>query len=758
MEDKYWEIKDKQSKNNEISLEKGDFLYMQIEELRNRLPGQVQVPLDNPLAKRIRLLEEEQSAGSAIIFDGSDPAKVDIYGKLTTLSDLRKIQDGLTELRLKKLASNTLSDSLRLFFENDALDIEEKLTPISASLEIWQFSENSFTRDWSEEGILPEHIIGLKEICQLLEIEETNAVSVRDYLQAYRQYFEFFLWRISEIKKIPDLSEQLVTTSLYQRLPDELKDFHTKRLPQTWISLLEEEEKMGFQVSSPKWHRVFREKSRREMVASWVSGVDSNAHYIESELMTLRRGYAATAEILGIGITESVDDIGQKVPELSMPDLNQAVEYLYEGMRKTMGDRDAVTLIMGISGDLDSSAQLALLSEVIKKYGLPYTIHAYYLKKDHHNSRFRRINELIDHINNQKSDPIVQLHVYEGMYAYELMLQELVTESREFLKPNSDFALKAVSLIVAAAQESMDKMGVIGEDAERRHRKAGGIAKPTTEIEELAALLGSEPTMKQIKEFFSRIKGDEDNIVITSDQILNLIGNITQNDQKLRISIEESFDKREQSNLIHEMLIAIRGNLCRKYDYPITVSAQQLSEITTENFTTSDTFVSWFPFAKIPKTVIAHIFKEYILQSNGGISLNEWKKFPMKYLVPYYPDFMQISETNGRKIISRNAWFIQEFDRVEVDVKSSGIPEEVWDEIKQVDEKNYIKVDGRILWYLDPYLHYFLINGLSEKSVNELQEKYPARKTDIQLTAFLLSGAREKKQKDLYMMKTANFR
>ena len=130
----------------------------------------------------------------------------------------------------------------------------------------------------------------------------------------------------------------------------------------------------------------------------------------------------------------------------------------------------------------------------------------------------------------------------------------------------------------------------------------------------------------------------------------------------------------------------------------------------------------------------------------------------MKYLVPYYPDFMQISVTNGRKIISRNAWFIQEFDRVEVDVKSSGIPEEVWDEIKQVDEKNYIKVDGRILWYLDPYLHYFLINGLSEKSVNELQEKYPARKTDIQLTAFLLSGAREKKQKDLYMMKTANFR
>ena len=228
--------------------------------------------------------------------------------------------------------------------------------------------------------------------------------------------------------------------------------------------------------------------------------------------------------------------------------------------------------------------------------------------------------------------------------------------------------------------------------------------------------------------------------------------------QVKRRLLGKSFDKREQSNLIHEMLIAIRGNLCRKYDYPITVSAQQLSEITTENFTTADTFVSWFPFAKIPKTVIAHIFKEYILQSNGGISLNEWKKFPMKYLVPYYPDFMQISETNGRKIISRNAWFIQEFDRVEVDVKSSGIPEEVWDEIKQVDEKNYIKVDGRILWYLDPYLHYFLINGLSEKSVNELQEKYPARKTDIQLTAFLLSGAREKKQKDLYMMKTANFR
>ncbi|OGF99530.1 hypothetical protein A2153_05040 [Candidatus Gottesmanbacteria bacterium RBG_16_38_7b] len=475
-----------------------------------------------------------------------------------------------------------------------------------------------------------------------------------------------------------------------------------------------------------------------------------------SELMRLRREYAATAELLGIEIKDSIDATGQTFPELSMPDLDQILDYLYKEMRRIMGDRDAINLIMGISGDLDSSAQLALLSEVIKRYDLPYKIHAYYLKKDHHNSRFRRITQLINHINSQRESGIVQLHVYEGLYTYELMLQSLVSENSGFVKPNGEVAKQALRLIIAAARDAMEKTGVVGSEAEKRHRKSSGIEKPIDEITKLASLLTSKSTRNQLVNFFRSI--GRDNAIVTSGQILNFILELLGDDERLRQSIEEAIDKREQSNLIHEMLVAIRGNLCRRFDYPLTVSAQQLSELTTEDYTTSDTFVSWFPLSKIPKTVLAHVFQEYILGSNGGVSLEEWKKFPMKYLVPYYPDFMHVKERNGQKIISRDAWFFPEFNYVKVEHDASGIPVDVWDEIEQVERKNYIKIDGRIQWYLDPYLHYFLINGLSKDTVDYLIQRYPARKTDIHLTAFLLAGAREKRQKDAYMLKTANFR
>ena len=67
-------------------------------------------------------------------------------------------------------------------------------------------------------------------------------------------------------------------------------------------------------------------------------------------------------------------------------------------------------------------------------------------------------------------------------------------------------------------------------------------------------------------------------------------------------------------------------------------------------------------------------------------------------------------------------------------------------------------MDGRIQWYLDPYLHYLLINGLSRRNVDDLCQKYPSKKTDIELAALLMAGAREKKQKDIYMLTTSNFR
>jgi len=68
---------------------------------------------------------------------------------------------------------------------------------------------------------------------------------------------------------------------------------------------------------------------------------------------------------------------------------------------------------------------------------------------------------------------------------------------------------------------------------------------------------------------------------------------------------------------------------------------------------------------------------------------------------------------------------------------------------------HHLRMDGQVQWHIDPFIHYFLIRGLSEKSYRELVKMFPNRDTDIQLAAFLMSGSRENRQKDIFLHQTS---
>ena len=159
------------------------------------------------------------------------------------------------------------------------------------------------------------------------------------------------------------------------------------------------------------------------------------------------------------------------------------------------------------------------------------------------------------------------------------------------------------------------------------------------------------------------------------------------------------------------------------------------------------------PLAPYPKIVVTHAFRDFILSTNGKVSSQAWEERSLQYLVPWYPDNIQVERTDNGMILKRAAWFLQEFNQVNIDYKKSAIPQNVWEGIQRAG--SYLKIDGNVQWYLDPYIHYFMENGLSQSSTKTLILKYPERKTDILFTALMMANALEKRQKSIFIHQAA---
>jgi len=420
-----------------------------------------------------------------------------------------------------------------------------------------------------------------------------------------------------------------------------------------------------------------------------------------------------------------------------------------------MSDRDAKTLVMGFSGDLDSAFMLILLAEVIRERGLPFKIAAFTLKKDHHGSRFKRIEELINYANRDLDDPIVSFKTYDFEHSFQAFLLSLLRGENNFSEPTAKLALDTIKLTAQVAVRAVETLYKGKEDSrKKRKKKEYGIGSDSALVSSVASFLTSnldEASLRHLNEECQTII-DSDAPIIPSDQLINLVGHLVTDD--VLGQVDARFGPREQSNIIHEFVMAIRGNISRSVKWPLTMSGNNLTELAFDNVTTADAFVAWMPLAPYPKALIAKAFNEIVDTSSGGITPDYWTDRPLKFLVPWYPDSMKASRESGMLKIVRTPWFLNEFTEVEVDPNTSGVPIEVWENIHQSGE-NFISIDGNVQWYLDPYVHYFMKWGLSDYSVKELIKEYPSRKTDILFTAMIMANAVEKRQKSIFFHQAA---
>lgn len=461
-----------------------------------------------------------------------------------------------------------------------------------------------------------------------------------------------------------------------------------------------------------------------------------------------RSQYVADAERLGINLLTIEDGEGIVRPDLTKPNWDTLKEYVGSRVASEIERKGAEKIIVGISGDADSSALVALLGEFIRDNSLPYTIEAFYLKREHHPARVRRIEELINYLNRGANGvggnvidgnlnrKIVNFHVFDMNYAFRLILDSLVSSNGQFSFPSNEDALRALGQITDLTMETLNGLGKVGSDASKRARKKMGIPEEDLSNGNLIEELRSGRTEMDIP----------------ADQIVNIISRLMEGNGDSLETIRRKIDPREESNLIHEILVLLRGYLSRKNGKVLTLGGQQFSELVIENYTTADTLVNDIPMANIPKTVLISAFREYISDSNGGINIDSWEARPFQYLVPYYPCGIGIEEADGGRVLTRKPNYLQEFTQVFIDTSTSAIPEEVWHGIRPAEGKNYIEIDGRIHWYIDPYLHYFMINGLNESSVEELCEQFPRYESDIRFAALLMAAARDRRGKKISSM------
>lgn len=673
----------------------------------------------------------------------------------------------LEDLQNKKRQADYTMDSLR--FDNPVWEDIPLKDQFGHSLEemtkitdlLIPMSEESSSTQYGSQRILSErHLDLLEQYSQMAESVIDNDFKYKkseiDIASAYLGYFQYYLLKSGRAARLPKMTDLKFTTDLIDNLPYCVADFHARVLPEIIIKQLKARELQGQKTSPEEWYEVFREQTRRLTVLNIGKGIYSFENTKSTnELFLWRTDYLEVADRLNLHLVDKKGHDSKKTPVLKTPDLAAVKNEIFLRMEEMMSDRDAKTLVMGFSGDLDSAFMLILLAEVIRERNLPFKIAAFTLKKDHHGSRFERIEELINYANRNLEDPIVSFKTYDFEHSFQAFLLSLLRGGDNFSEPTAKLALDTIKLTAQVAMRAVDTLYKGKEDSrKKRKKKEYGIASDTGLISSVASFLTNnldDESLRLLHEECQTIIGTESPI-IPSEQLINLVGHLIKDD--VLGQVDARFGPREQSNIIHEFVMAIRGNISRSVKWPLTMSGNNLTELAFDNVTTADAFVAWMPLAPYPKALIANTFNEIIETSSGGITPDFWKDRPLKFLVPWYPDSMKISSEGGMQKIVRTPWFINEFTEVELNPELSAIPAEIWANIHQSGE-NFICIDGNVQWYLDPYIHYFIQHGLSKRSIKDLTKDYPSRKTDILFTAMLMANAVEKRQKSIFFHQAA---
>lgn len=596
----------------------------------------------------------------------------------------------------------------------------------------------------------------LKRATSVVENDFHHKESEVNIAKAFIGYFKYYLWKSGRTYELPKMSDLKFNTALIDCLPYCVSDFHARVLPEILIKQLKERELRGKLTTAEEWYEVFREQTRRLTVLNIGRGIfNCEKKQSTNELFLWRQDYLSVANRLGLHIVDKKGHDGKKNPVLILPDLEAVKDDMFIRLEEIMSDRDAKTLVMGFSGDLDSAFMLILLAEVIRERNLPFKIAAFTLKKDQHKSRFDRIEELISFANRDLAEPIVTFNAFDFEHSFQSFLLSLLHGRSNFSEPTAQLAIDTIKLTAQVAIRAVNTL--YKGDLDTRKRKkltAYGISQETDIISTISTFLTSnldEAAIAALNRECEAIIG-LDIPPVPSEQLINLIAHLIEKD--VLGQVDSRFGPREQSNIIHEFVMAIRGNISRSVKWPLTMSGNNNTELAFDNVTTADAFVAWMPLAPYPKAVIAKAFSNIIEKSAGGITESFWNERPLKFLVPWYPDSLRVTGKSGEMKITRIPWFITDFTEVEINPELSCIPIEIWENIHQSGE-NYMSIDGNVQWYLDPYIHYFMENGLSQSSVRNMIKEYPSRKTDILFTAMLMANAVEKRQKSIYFHQAA---
>lgn len=396
------------------------------------------------------------------------------------------------------------------------------------------------------------------------------------------------------------------------------------------------------------------------------------AHRNISSFLLYRKGYVEHAKQLGA------------MP----PTMERAIDITGQRLKNFIDSHDVKTLIVGASGDLDSSFTLMLLGRAIQKYRLSCTIQAFYLKNNFHAQRARRVEKLVRYL--KTTGCKIDLKVFDMAVPFDL-LQLAVTRATE-------------GKIRPPSQNYIDEMRRVFENAIAR------ICTFASHVDAPATQAAEEPKI---------------------------------------------LDARERSNLIHELIITLRGHLCRETAEPAVIVPTTASEFLLGNFTTSDVFGAFAPLIYFPKSAVAAMFREAIISAPQDLKLEHWK-YSLTTQVPYYPDKIRIRKSlNGRICFDRDAENISTCSTAECNKSTSHLTDDTIDGFRMTPE-GYARIPGEIQFTFDRFLHHFMFGGCSEQTIDELCELDPHQASDVKLTAFLLTAAREKVLKDAYVVRTVS--
>jgi len=209
--------------------------------------------------------------------------------------------------------------------------------------------------------------------------------------------------------------------------------------------------------------------------------------------------------------------------------------------------------------------------------------------------------------------------------------------------------------------------------------------------------------------------------------------------------------QRENAPLLHEISTAIRGRLLRSFPNSMLVSSTNASEICVSNFTTTDLLTSFSPLAFCQKTDVVNLFKDVIDRSLGGLNLKDWE-FSIACPTPFHPSKLSYEFIDESRLhFKRESKHYKFLDDVVLNIKESKAGDVFWRSFQ--GNLGFFPIHGAAQYLSDEYTNYFLLDGLSENTINELIKKFPGSKSDILFSAIIYLSARELTVKDMYVDK-----